>query len=82
MIAAYWFSSQRQQGGRFTMIDIRFPTGGPLDFRAKSAGTLFLKTWAKLPGHIGNLLNTMAVLFRAETLFRSVLKSHLASKSA
>jgi hypothetical protein len=50
--------------------------------RAKSAGTLFLKTWAKLPGHIGNLLNTMAVLFPAETLFRSVLKSHLASKSA
>ena len=26
MIAAYWFSSQRQQGGRYTMIDIRFPT--------------------------------------------------------
>ncbi len=26
------------------------PSGGTLDFRAKSAGTLFAKAWAKLPG--------------------------------
>src|ERR1700737_4841888 len=26
MITSYWISSQRQQGGRYTMIDIRFPT--------------------------------------------------------
>jgi hypothetical protein len=29
---------------------LRLTTRGRLDFRAKSAGTLFLKTWGKLPG--------------------------------
>jgi hypothetical protein len=36
----------------------------------------------KIAGHMGNLLNAMAVLFRAEAPFRGVLKSHLAGKSA
>jgi hypothetical protein len=33
-------------------------------------------------GRIGNLLNTMAVLFAAKAAFVGVLKSHLAAKSA
>ena len=33
-------------------------------------------------GNIGNLLNTMAVLFPAETPFRGVLKGHVAAKGA
>jgi len=33
-------------------------------------------------GHIDNLLNTVTILFAAETPFRGVLKSHLATKGA
>ncbi len=33
-------------------------------------------------GHIGNLLNIMAVLFAAKAVFVGALKSHLAAKSA
>jgi hypothetical protein len=41
-----------------------------------------MKTWAKLPGHIGNLLNTMAIPFAAKAAFVGVRKSHLAAKGA
>jgi hypothetical protein len=36
----------------------------------------------KNAARIGNLLNTMAVLFAAKEAFVGVLKSHLAAKSA
>jgi len=36
----------------------------------------------EIAGHIGNILNIMAVVFPAEAPFRGVLKSHLAAKGA
>jgi hypothetical protein len=31
------------------LVQGNLPTRGTLDFRAKSAGTLFAKSWAKMP---------------------------------
>jgi hypothetical protein len=43
---------------------------------------LVRENMGEIAGHIGNLLNAMAVLFGAKAAFVGVLKSHLAAKSA